>query len=1194
MLQARRGSTHGYDVVDPARLNPELGTEAELDGLHAELAARGMGIVLDIVPNHMAASGENAAWDDVLANGPASAFAALVRHRLARDRARAARHGFCCRSSATGCPTCSAGARSRSSTARACPAFATSSTIFRSILPPCTDSSARAEPALPSRSGPGASRLSGSGGDRRRAAPAAATDQPRGAAALAARRDAAPKIARPPARPGGARSARSAAALAEAAAAFTAGADGRAAAAPAARGPGIPAGALAPCRAGDQLPPLLRRERSGGTAHGGSGGLRPDPRAGARLAAARLVDGFRIDHPDGLLDPLGYFQRLAAAAAEGESSPPVYVEKILSHGRAAPLRLAGRGDHRLRFPEPGRGAVHRSGGVRGRRGRLPPGDPAAAGVPRHRAAGEAAGAGDRALGRRAPSGGPAAQARGPRPDAAGGPETGADPRDRRDDRRAAGVSHVHRRPARRRRDRTTGGCWKPRSPKPGRGDAALAAALDLLESVLLARETRPRGPDARAVPAPLRRALPADQRTRDGEGHRGHRLLRLRAAALAERGRRRARGAPGSGRRRFPRRQCRPRRPVAGGAAGGDDARHQADRRRSLAARRAERDPGRMGRTGVQLWRKLNLPHKRTVRGRRVPDPGDGATTSFRRWLGIWPLSPLGVGDLGVLRERLGGYMVKAVREAKLRTTWTDPDESFEAALRADVEALLAPDRSPRFLRRHGAVRRGDRTGRAVERPRRTVLHLASPGVPDLYQGDELWNFALVDPDNRRPVDFDIRRRLLEEVGAGHRRRRRRRARYPRGSGGRAGGRAAQAARDPAALAARTERPAAFRSRAYLAARCARPIRRAGRGIRPRGRASSDWSAAVPRLLGRPLASGGAPTDPALWDGHGVAAAERLALTLDLCPQRPDASEPTPDSGCGQPISSASSRSRCCWPIRLLSDGASMRLQPVPPGATLSLGDDDARPRRRRGPSRSGACGRSWRRSPTGWTRCSGRCTPREPRAARRAAGPRRVGQGRNAAEGVRAARPARRDRHQLQGADRAGATARLPLAGPSRGAAPRDDRDLQPLPLRGRAGGAGARARPGVGLAAALRADQSLRADPDRERHRDPQVPAAHLAARSSGERLRRGWRIRRSTGSSTRGTCRSGSCGTGTPRRTRRCWRGPARRVAPWYVVPADEKRVRDVLVARTVTDTLERMSPRYPGPPARARGPAEGAGR
>ena len=76
ILEARRGSTHGYDVVDPTRLNPELGTETDLEALHADLSAHGMGIVLDIVPNHMATSSQNPAWDDVLAHGPASAFAA--------------------------------------------------------------------------------------------------------------------------------------------------------------------------------------------------------------------------------------------------------------------------------------------------------------------------------------------------------------------------------------------------------------------------------------------------------------------------------------------------------------------------------------------------------------------------------------------------------------------------------------------------------------------------------------------------------------------------------------------------------------------------------------------------------------------------------------------------------------------------------------------------------------------------------------------------------------------------------------------------------------------------------------------------------------------------------------------------------------------------------------------------------------
>ena len=75
LLRSRRGSTHGYDVVDPTMLDPELGTDADLAALHQALAERGMGLVLDIVPNHMAASQENPAWEDVLAHGPASRYA---------------------------------------------------------------------------------------------------------------------------------------------------------------------------------------------------------------------------------------------------------------------------------------------------------------------------------------------------------------------------------------------------------------------------------------------------------------------------------------------------------------------------------------------------------------------------------------------------------------------------------------------------------------------------------------------------------------------------------------------------------------------------------------------------------------------------------------------------------------------------------------------------------------------------------------------------------------------------------------------------------------------------------------------------------------------------------------------------------------------------------------------------------------
>src|SRR4051812_2770397 len=75
VLRSRPGSTHGYDVVDPTRLDPELGSDASWDALIAELRVHGMGLVLDIVPNHMGVGADNPFWDDLFANGPASRYA---------------------------------------------------------------------------------------------------------------------------------------------------------------------------------------------------------------------------------------------------------------------------------------------------------------------------------------------------------------------------------------------------------------------------------------------------------------------------------------------------------------------------------------------------------------------------------------------------------------------------------------------------------------------------------------------------------------------------------------------------------------------------------------------------------------------------------------------------------------------------------------------------------------------------------------------------------------------------------------------------------------------------------------------------------------------------------------------------------------------------------------------------------------
>jgi (1->4)-alpha-D-glucan 1-alpha-D-glucosylmutase len=126
----------------------------------------------------------------------------------------------------------------------------------------------------------------------------------------------------------------------------------------------------------------------------------------------------------------------------------------------------------------------------------------------------------------------------------------------------------------------------------------------------------------------------------------------------------------------------------------------------------------------------------------------------YQTLVGAWPLE----------RERLRAYMVKAMREAKVATGWIDPDEAHERAVGDFIDGLYA---SPAFVAGLEAfVDRAAPLGEAAALGQ-TLLKLTSPGVPDIYQGDELWDLALVDPDNRRPVDWERCRTLLDEVEGG-------------------------------------------------------------------------------------------------------------------------------------------------------------------------------------------------------------------------------------------------------------------------------------------------------------------------------------------------------------------------------------------------------------------------------------------
>jgi (1->4)-alpha-D-glucan 1-alpha-D-glucosylmutase len=128
------------------------------------------------------------------------------------------------------------------------------------------------------------------------------------------------------------------------------------------------------------------------------------------------------------------------------------------------------------------------------------------------------------------------------------------------------------------------------------------------------------------------------------------------------------------------------------------------------------------------------------------------------------PLSPSPAPVPPELVERLKEYMLKAVREAKVFTSWINPDEDYDQAVADFVTKALTGRRAAKFLASFLPFQKRIARLGMVNSLSQVVLKIISPGVPDFYQGTELWDFSLVDPDNRRPVDFAHRIRLLESL----------------------------------------------------------------------------------------------------------------------------------------------------------------------------------------------------------------------------------------------------------------------------------------------------------------------------------------------------------------------------------------------------------------------------------------------
>ena len=199
--------------------------------------------------------------------------------------------------------------------------------------------------------------------------------------------------------------------------------------------------------------------------------------------------------------------------------------------------------------------------------------------------------------------------------------------------------------------------------------------------------------------------------------------------------------------------------------------------------------------SALRQWSRLNASKKRELEGANAPDAND-EYLFYQTLLGAWPLAepnaapedadaseisppatpwgnllqPSDSAEYQAFRQRISVYMLKAVKEAKVYTSWLNPYQEYEDALQRFIERVLQPSKRNRFLINLAPLARQIAYYGHFNSLAQTLLKLTAPGVPDIYQGNELWDFSLVDPDNRRPVDYARRAALLKGVKAAARR----------------------------------------------------------------------------------------------------------------------------------------------------------------------------------------------------------------------------------------------------------------------------------------------------------------------------------------------------------------------------------------------------------------------------------------
>ena len=171
--------------------------------------------------------------------------------------------------------------------------------------------------------------------------------------------------------------------------------------------------------------------------------------------------------------------------------------------------------------------------------------------------------------------------------------------------------------------------------------------------------------------------------------------------------------------------------------------------------------------TNVMKWRRINRSRKPQLSDGRIAPDSNEEYFMYQTLVGAWPLRMQTIDDRQKFLERMQQYMEKAVQEAKVNVSWLNPNPEYIDAIKSFLDETLSPrpqGRTNLFLDSMQKFLQPVIFFGLMNSLSQLVLKLTSPGVPDIYQGQELWDFSLVDPDNRRPVNFDLRQSFLDDL----------------------------------------------------------------------------------------------------------------------------------------------------------------------------------------------------------------------------------------------------------------------------------------------------------------------------------------------------------------------------------------------------------------------------------------------